>query len=187
MTSPLFKLSNKKEAEVIFDYKNDRMSEFVQKFDGPTNLERIMYCNQIFFTHRPKNPNNIPKFQKLLENYLQTYNILLILNDENQQCAVLDIALAQLIQVHIPTSLWRKLGTDVSFVVVMSPPLFMQTTFVLCSSYFGHAACTSKVQNLLEFQINRVRQSCILGIYKVVHFEKSTTKFIHSFPMMSKN
>ena len=45
MTSLLFKLSNKKEAEVIFDYKNDRMSEFVLKFDGPTNLERIMYCN----------------------------------------------------------------------------------------------------------------------------------------------
>ena len=73
-----------------------------------------------------------------------------------------------------------------SFVVVMSPPLFMQTTFVLCSSYFGHAACTSKVQNVLEFQLDKISQPCILGIYEVVHFEKSTTKFILTFPMMSK-
>ena len=42
MASLWFKLSNKKEAEVIFDYKNERMSAFVLKFDGPTNLERII-------------------------------------------------------------------------------------------------------------------------------------------------
>ena len=49
MTSLLFKFSNKKEAEATFDYKNERMSAFVLKFDGPTNLERIIaiiLCSQ---------------------------------------------------------------------------------------------------------------------------------------------
>ena len=42
-----------------------------------------------------------------------------------------EIFAEEILIITIDTHTWRKLGTDVSFVVVMSPPLFMQTTFVL--------------------------------------------------------